>query len=303
MSALPRKRTLEGTSKTAFLASLYEYTPSGSLAPQASLAETRQIALAQGECTLRVCDPHRLSELGLRMRADPSNEQKAAQHHEGVDFGLVLGRERADAPITPHPRLDERRHFGTVLEERHRCCAVVKEPGEAAIVEVDDFDGVAVHEQIGKSHVAVDEIEPVGRLAEPVKAPLDEPDSLTHRFETLSRHAHPVPPTAPMRPRAETRFEVPSVAFEPGRTLPGADMGVHAGRDLSQRFESGGVGCGWLLALLPGEEHDIARPRQAVVSNGLNELSIAPSDRCRRDRGARFLERDLPEKFRGDGRP
>src|SRR5262245_49343935 len=58
----------------------------------AGLAETRQIALAQRESGLCVCDPHRLSELGLRMGADPGYEQQAAQHHEGVDFGLVLGR-------------------------------------------------------------------------------------------------------------------------------------------------------------------------------------------------------------------
>src|SRR5262245_14116782 len=143
------------------------------------------------------------------MRADPSDEQQTAQHHEGVDFGLVFGRERADAAIASHPRLDERRHFGTFLEERYRCRAVIEEPGEAAIVEVDDLDDAAVHEQIGEAHVAMDEIEALGRLAEPVKAPLDEPDSLAHRFETLSRHAHSVLPTAPMRPRAETRLEVP----------------------------------------------------------------------------------------------
>src|SRR5262245_9293677 len=246
------------------------------LSPPARLAETRQIARAQRESALRVCDPHRLSELGLRMRADPSDEQQAAQHHEGVDFGLLFGRERASAAIAPHPRLDERRHFGTFLEERHRCRAVIEEPGEAAIVEVDDFDRAAVHEQIGKAHVAVDEVEAVARLAEPDKAALDEPDSLVHRFETLSCHAHSVPPTAPMRPRAETRLEVPSVAFEPGRALPGADMGVHAGRGLPQGFEAGFIRGGRLLALFPGEEHDVARPLQAFMGNGLNEFSVAP---------------------------
>jgi hypothetical protein len=132
----------------------------------------------------------------------------------------------------------------------------------------------------------VDEVEAVGRLAEPLKAALDEPDSLAHRFETLFRHAHSVPPTAPMRPRAETGFEVPSVAFEPRRRLPGADMGVHAGRDLSQRFEAGGVRCGRLLAFFPGEQHDVARLRQAVVGYGLNEFAVAPWDRRRGDRGA-----------------
>src|SRR5262245_33161762 len=89
------------------------------------LAEPRQIALAQGKRGLRVRDPHRLRELGLRMRADPGDEQQAAQHHEGLDLGFVLGRERADAPVAPHPRLDERRHLRAFLEKRHRRRAVI----------------------------------------------------------------------------------------------------------------------------------------------------------------------------------
>ena len=153
----------------------------------ARFAETRQIALAQGKSPLRICDTHGLSELRLRMRADPSDEQKTAQHHEGIDFGLFLGGECADPAIAPHPRFEKFRDFGIVLEKRHRRCAVIEEPGKAAIVEVDDLDRAAVHEQIGETHVAVDEIEPVGRLAEPAKTPFDEPDRLADRFEGLAR--------------------------------------------------------------------------------------------------------------------
>src|SRR6478736_3990282 len=83
----------------------------------ARLAETRQIALAQRKSPLRICDSHGLSELRLRMRADPSDEQKTAQHHEGIDFGLFLGGECADPAIAPHPRFEELRHFGIVLEK------------------------------------------------------------------------------------------------------------------------------------------------------------------------------------------
>src|SRR6516164_8489848 len=83
----------------------------------ARLAETRQIALAQGKSPMRICDAHGLSELRLRMRADPGDEQKAAQHNEGVNFSLFLGGECADPAIAPHPRFEELRHLRIVLEK------------------------------------------------------------------------------------------------------------------------------------------------------------------------------------------
>jgi hypothetical protein len=53
-----------------------------------------------------------------------------------------------------------------VLEEADRGGEVVAEPGEAAIVEVDDPESIAVDQEIGGTHVAMDETELVGRLAE-----------------------------------------------------------------------------------------------------------------------------------------
>ena len=113
---------------------------------------------------MRIGDTHGLSEFRLGMRADPSDEEKSAQHHKGLDFGLFLGGECADPPIAPNPRVQQHRHVGTIFEERYRRCAVIEEPGKAAIVEIDDFDRAAVHEQICETHVAVNEIE-IGRAS------------------------------------------------------------------------------------------------------------------------------------------
>src|SRR4029077_2591508 len=109
-------------------------------------------------------------------------------------------------------------------------------------------------------------------------------------------------PPAPMRPLAKTRLEVPAVALKPGRSLPGAHMGVHAGCDLSQSLEGRGVCRGGLLSLLPGEENDVARPRQALMGDGLDEPPVVAPDRGRGNRGARCLERYLPLKFGSDRR-
>src|SRR4029079_6411432 len=127
--------------------------------------------------------------------------------------------ECADPAIAPHPRVDEPRHFGIVLEERHGRRAIIEEPGKTAVVEVDHLDGAAVHEQVGETHVAVDEFERVRCLAEPAKTPFDEARRLADRFEGLAGDSHSVLPPAPMRSLAKTGLEVPAVALKPGRPL------------------------------------------------------------------------------------
>src|SRR5262249_23119994 len=112
-----------------------------------------------------------------------------------------------------------------------------------------------------------------------------------------------VTPPAPMRPLAETCLEIPGVALEPGWPLPRAHMGVHASCDLSQSLEACCVCRGWLLSLLPGEEHDVTRPRQALIGDGLNQLPVIASDRCRRDRGAPCRARDPSVSAGGAPRP
>jgi len=61
-----------------------------------------------------------------------------------------------------------------VLEEGDGGRGVVEVPGEAAIVEVDDLHRVAVDQEIGEAHVAVDQPEAVGSLAERLQPPADQ---------------------------------------------------------------------------------------------------------------------------------
>ena len=48
-------------------------------------------------------------------------------------------------------------------------------------------------------------------------------------------------------------------------------MRMHAGRRLAEKLEAGDVVLRGLAALLPGEEDDVARTRQALVLDGLDE--------------------------------
>ena len=142
-----------------------------------------------------------------------------------------------------------------------------------------------------------------GLLPKRSSSPGDEIDRLAHRLEGTGRDAHAVLPSAPVRPLAEARLEVPRMALEPGRPLPRAHVPVHARRRLAQRLEAGGIGRGRLLASLPGIEDHVARTRQVAVLDGLNELPVVASDGRRRDRRAALLERDLPRELGGDGGP
>src|SRR6187549_3262386 len=171
------------------------------------------------------------------MRADPGDEQDAAQHHERPDLALVFRRQFVDAAVTPDPGCQEPGNLGPMLEERDRRGAVVEIPGEAAIVEIDDLGHRAIDEEIGEPHVAMDEPESVLALAESRQPLADQLDGPPDEVDPLGRHAHAVAPPPPMRPLADAGREVPAVALEAGRSAPAHGMAMHAGRDLSEDLE------------------------------------------------------------------
>ena len=98
-----------------------------------------EIVLAQRNGRSRVVRSHGPGQIGFRMRADPGDEQNAAQHHEGPDLALVFRRQFLDAAVTPDPGGQKPWNLGPMLEERDRRGTVIEVPGEAAIVEIDDL--------------------------------------------------------------------------------------------------------------------------------------------------------------------
>ena len=80
-----------------------------------------------------------------------------------VGISASSSAEGGHAAVALEPGSDQLRHLRLVLEERDGGRGIIHVPGEAAIVEIDDLHRVAVDEQVGQAHIAVDEAEAIRR--------------------------------------------------------------------------------------------------------------------------------------------
>src|SRR4029079_17929748 len=128
-------------------------------------------------------------------------------------------------------------HVRTVFDEGKRGRAVIEIPAEAAIVEIDDLCLIAVDQQIGETHVAMNEAVALGPLAEGHKPLLDEIDGALKEPGLSGIESHAVAPRTPMLHRAEGAVEIPGQALEAPRPLPLPRMPVHARGRGTQHFE------------------------------------------------------------------
>ena len=167
-----------------------------------------QVGLGQGDGV----DGEALAQLlGLRrervVRADPGDEQQAPQDHEGVELGLVGLGHRSHLAVALEPRRAEFGDARVLLEERDRGREVVHEPAEAAIVEVDHADVVAVLEQVGEALIRMAEAEPLGPGPVGGEPPLDRVDGALEERERVALDADAVLPAAPVAVGAERVLE------------------------------------------------------------------------------------------------
>src|SRR5262245_34948702 len=189
--------------------------------PENGLTKAAEVILAKRNGRGGVVIAHGFGEVGLRMGADPRDEQQAPEHDECPNLPLVLDRQCLDPPIAADPAVEKLRNLRLMLEERDRRRAVIEKPGEAAIVEVDDLGHLPVDEKVGEAHVAMDEPEAMRLLTEFLEPGADQVDRPGEERHPLGRHAHAIAPGTPMRFVADACIEIPTVALEPWRALPG----------------------------------------------------------------------------------
>ena len=168
------------------------------------------------------------------MRCDPCGQLHAAQHHEHRQRRLVFLRQGCDLAITLHPRRHQVAEIRLRLEEADRRGEVISEPAEPAIVEVDDPEAIAVDEEVGGTHIAVDEAEAVGTgaigarsLFEPLRRPLQDGASFFRQGEALA-------PIAPIIVLPDDGVEIPHLADEAGRPMPIAAVQMQPRIDLAE---------------------------------------------------------------------
>src|SRR5207248_6542103 len=92
--------------------------------------------------------------------------------------------------IAADPGGNELGHIAAMLDEGERGRAIIEVPAEAAVVEIDDLGHFALDHQIGKPHIAVDEAEALGSLAEGLKPEADEIDNPLKQQDLLVVQAH-----------------------------------------------------------------------------------------------------------------
>ena len=244
------------------------------------------------------CCAHRLREIGLGVRADPSYEHQTAKHHESRNFQFLLVRQRETAAISAHPGADQLRDLGFVLKERDGGRTVVKAPAEAAVVEIDYFHGRAVDQKVGEPHVTMDEAEAVRPFAEALEAAVNCFDGVSEQSLLVRRHADTVAPGAPMRPVAETGFKIPGVTLEPSRPAPGRRVGVHPRGRFAEDFKNRSHRSPQARCRFPTRtaRRDAAVPRR--MGDDLNEFPVDSLDRPRRDHRVVVPQRHQPRQFR-----
>ena len=240
------------------------------------------------------------------MGADPGDQEEPAQHDERRDLLLVGAGQVDDLAVAPQPGRDELRDLGLVLEERHRGRAVVHEPTEAAVVEVDHLGGCAVDQEVGEPHVAVDQVEPPRGRAETPEPPADEVDGPGEQGFDLRCEPHAVTPRTPMGTASQRRLEVPGEALEAGGLRPALHVDVHPGGNLAQDLER----TAQILLLLvrlhplfPVEEDDVAGPGQRLVGDELDRFAVRTGDGGRGHDRAVAPQGGEPCQLGGDGVP
>ena len=97
---------------------------------------------------------------------------------------------------------------------------IVKEPGKATVVEINDAEPCSIDQQICKAQIGMNQAEPMAWLTVSMDALRQRiGDPLQELLLGIAK-SQPGAPVAPQRPRAQHGIEVPGLALEGRCPLP-----------------------------------------------------------------------------------
>ena len=218
----------------------------------------------------------------------------------GNDGGVRV-RKRRDGAVAGDPGVQQFRDVGLVLQEADRGGEVVEIPAEAAIVEIDDRQAVAVDEQIGEPQVGMDEAEmsrgPRHRRRAAGAAAAATSSSIGR---SVRREAEPSRQSPQSGLSPSVVLEIPGLADEARRRRPAPAMGMQPRADRAEFVEPAGQAAR-LVRLLAGQElegDDMAGG--AVIVDIGDQRAVGLRDRGERLDDAVAVQRGEPGQLGGD---